>query len=339
MKPITKSKKNSIVSLLKKGMSCREIAEKLNVGKSTVSRIRKSDDCLASVSKGGRPKKFTSRDKVYCVHQITKGRKSGAVAVKKCLLGEHGVDVDPNTVRRSLRESGIKSKSKPKKPLLRAENRKKRLKWAKEHRHWTVEDWKRVVWSDETKVERLGSGENHYTWIRDGVNLQPHNVKQTVKNGGGYIMVWSCVTSNGVGYIHNVVGNMDSQQYCNILEGAFIKTLRYYKMKQKDIIFMHDNDPKHVSQYTKAYLIKKPYVVMEWPPQSPDLNPIENLWRVLKLKLFHEYEVPPNGILELWERTYKSWYSISKDEVLKYYESMPKRCEDIIKANGYWIDY
>ncbi|KAG0755859.1 hypothetical protein G6F22_020473 [Rhizopus arrhizus] len=67
--------------------------------------------------------------------------------------------ISAETVRKSLRRSGLTSFLKPQKPLLSEVNRRKRLDWALDHVDWTIEDWKRVIWSDETKVNRFGSDE------------------------------------------------------------------------------------------------------------------------------------------------------------------------------------
>ena len=78
-----------------------------------------------------------------------------------------GIGVTPQTVRNVLRESGLKAKKKPKKPALTARHRKARLDFALRHKEWTKEDWKKVVWSDETKINRICSDGINYTWQKD----------------------------------------------------------------------------------------------------------------------------------------------------------------------------
>ncbi|KIJ15274.1 hypothetical protein PAXINDRAFT_40169, partial [Paxillus involutus ATCC 200175] len=70
-----------------------------------------------------------------------------------------------------------------------------------------------------------------------------------------------------------------------------------------------DNDPRHTSRKTKNWSEDHDYEVMVWPAQSPDLNPIEHLWFILKRRLA-EYPEPPKGIAELWERVEREWEGI-----------------------------
>ena len=65
--------------------------------------------------------------------------------------------ITPQTVRNVLKEAGLQSATKKKVPMLKASHRQRHLKFAQYHENWTVEDWKRVLWTDETKVNRIGS--------------------------------------------------------------------------------------------------------------------------------------------------------------------------------------
>ena len=83
---------------------------------------------------------------------------------------------------------------------------------------------------------------------------------------------------------------------------------------------------------------KRPFEILIWLAQSPDLNPIEHLWVIVKRRL-NEYEISPNRILQLWERIESIWNNIDKDIYLNLIESMLRRIEAILKAKGKWTNY
>ena len=109
-------------------------------------------------------------------------------------------------------------------------------------------------------------------------------------------------------------------------------------MDAERIIFQQDCNSKHTAKSVQDWLDKQPFDILDWPPQSPDLNPIEHLWAMLKQRL-NQYDHPPKGMLELWERIEAEWNKIDKEECCRLIESMPDRINAVIKSKGWWTDY
>ena len=184
----------------------------------------------------------------------------------------------------------------------------------------------------------LGSDGKKWAWKKTGEGLSDRLVEGTVKFGGGSLMMWGCMLWEGVGFGCKIDGKMDAELYTQILEDELQQSLEYYGKSVADIIFQQDNDPKHKSKIAMKWFEDHGYIVMVWPAQSPDLNPIEHLWRMLKMKIA-EYPEPPKGMLELWERAEAEWNKIEKEACQNLIESMPRRVEAVIKAKGGYTKY
>src|SRR6478735_1528816 len=343
MKLVSRDTVVQAISLLQQGKSIREVERVTGLSKSAVGRLQKPHFFGLGKPKGGRPKLLSAADEGYCVRQVTKNRISSATKVAKELEKDTGRKVSVDTVCRALHKAGLSAIEKPKKPLLSAKNIRKRLSWCMAHKDWTIDDWKRVIWSDETKINRFNSDGRTWAWIRSGESLKSHHVKMAVKHGAGSIMLWSAITYAGVGWMCKINGNMDKELYKEILEDELERTIEYGVSKlgfqRHQVNFQHDNDPKHTSKVVKEYLQKQFYTVLQWPAQSPDLNPIENMWSLLKRRL-NDYETAPKGMNELYERVTKVWYDLMKpEECQKVIESMPQRIHKCIQNKGRWTDY
>ena len=227
----------------------------------------------------------------------------------------------------------MKAITKVKKPLLKPHHKRARMDFAEQYLHWTVEDWKRVIWSDETKINRFGSDGRHWAWKKKGESLSDRLVSPTVKFGGGSLMMWGCMSWEGVGYATRIEGRMDADLYVSILEDELQQSIKYFKKRRQDLIFQQDNDPKHTSKKAKTWFQDHRIQVMEWPAQSPDLNPIEHLWQQLKQRLA-TYEHPAQGINELWERVEREWEEIDASVCQNLIEGLPKRVLEVYMAEG-----
>jgi hypothetical protein len=222
---------------------------------------------------------------------------------------------------------------KKKKPLLSPRHRKQRLAFALKYKEWTVEDWKRVIWSDETKINRIASDGRQWMWRKAGEGLVEREVQGTVKFGGGNIMVWGCISWEGVGRLAEVEGRMNAQQYVDILKDNLLPTMEESNILLEDLIFQQDNDPKHTSKKAQKWMEDHYITLLDWPAQSPDLNPIEHLWQHLKKQLC-QYETPAQGVWEVWKRVEEEWGEIEPEVCQKLIESMPRRIGAVIKAKG-----
>ncbi len=207
------------------------------------------------------------------------------------------------------------------------------MAFALKHQNWTVEDWKKVIWSDKTKINRIGSDGKEWVWKQVGEGLIEREVQGTVKHGGGNIMVWGCMGWNGVGQLAEVEGRMDANQYVDILQNHLLPSMEESGFSAKDLIFQQDNDPKHTSKKAQKWFEDNDIKVLGWPPQSPDLNPIEHLWQHIKKEL-SQYERQAKGVWEVWERVAEVWDNIEPEVCQNLIESMPRRVGAVIKAKG-----
>ena len=243
MGKVSQQKKNNMKSMLEKGFTHREISSRLHVPRSTVALHSKKLN-FKTKSKAGRRSILSERDVSFCVRQISTGNNSTLRELSKELKNRFDITASTDTISRALKKKGLKSAEKKKNPLLSRKNIKARHEFAKNHQDWTLNDWERVIFSDETKINRFNSDGRTWFWARDPTVLNDQSVQKTAKHGGGKIMVWGCMTSEGVGYL----SKMDQHLYKNILEDELMKTIEYYELDPSKTIFQHDNDPKYTAR-------------------------------------------------------------------------------------------
>jgi transposase len=317
-----------------------ETARYLDVNQSTVSRViakyeREGNVDLKYDNCGGSNRKFDDRDLRHIRNMVIKRPRSCARDIKQ-QLGPSGDNVSLRTVSRAMANAGCKALKPRQWPLITETQRQKRLAWAHKHRDWTENEWKRVVFSDETFL-RVSDGSPQYVRLLDGHRLQRDHYISTVKHPV-QVMVWGCFSYYGPGRCHVVQGTLDTDGYLSkIIDRRVVQQLEDW-YPNNDGVFQQDNAPCHVSIRARRHFAGKRISLLDWPPSSPDINPIENLWSIVKRRM--EVAQPRNkqdlisSFVHVWNRD-KDLPEIMKKLVI----SMPTRVEKIIVNNGLGTGY
>ncbi|KAF7709014.1 hypothetical protein HF521_018071 [Silurus meridionalis] len=144
------------------------------------------------------------------------------------------------------------------------------------------------------------------------------------------LMIWGCMSGKGMGEMTVITSSINAQVYVEILDTFLIPSIERM-FGDGSIIFQDDNASCHRAKSVKTFLQERHIMSMAWPANSPDLNPIENLWWKLK-KMVHDKA--PTCKADLATAIRQSWRQIDEVYCLSLAESMPQRIQAVIKARG-----
>ncbi|CDQ85386.1 unnamed protein product [Oncorhynchus mykiss] len=338
-KELSSETRQSILVLRNEGYSMREIAKKLKISYNAVYySVHRTAQTGSNQNRNrsGRPRCTTEQEDKYIRVSSLRNRRLTGPQLAASLNSTLKTPVSTSTVKRRLRDAGLLGRVVKKKTCLRLANKNKRLRWAKEHSHWTEEDWKKVLWTDESKFEVFGS-QRTFVRRRKNEKMLEECLTPSVKHGGGNVMVWGCFGGGKVGDLYRVKGIMKKEGYHSILQHHAIPCGQ--SLIGANFLLQQDNDPKHSSKLCKDYLGKNQSAgilsIMEWPEHSSDFNPMELLWEQLDRMVRKKC---PSSQSNLWEVLQEAWGEISSDYLNKLTTRMPKVCMAVIAANGGFFD-
>ena len=307
-KELSEDLRERLVHAHSEGKGYKTISKQYDVPVATVQSIinkHKKFNTVKNLSGRGRKRKVSAKLARKICREVNNNPRTTTKAVVEN-LDQVGMKVSRSTIERVLHRGGLHARRPRKTPLLRKKHLKARLAFARGHMKQDPRFWSTILWSDETKLELFGHMDAEYVWRKKGEAYKPKNTVPTVKHGGGNIMLWGCFSSSGTGNLVKVQGIMKKEDYIRILEKNVKESAERLQLIN-DWKFQQDNDPKHTAKIVKKWFRENNVDVLEWPSQSPDLNPIENLWRELKSRVMAR---KPTNLTQLEAFAKEEWANI-----------------------------
>lgn len=282
---------------------------------------------LEDLPRTGSPGNITKATKQKLRALLKRKKRGSTRAAANDYYKDTGERVSHMTVWRVGTSLGLKHRIRRKKPRLRPANKERRLAFARQERPALV--WRRVVSTDE-KTYTL-QFDSRGQWVELNEEPEPRG---TVKYDTS-VRVWGGVCYRGLTALRRIPKSMTGIEYQHFLEHVVYPDLR--EKFGEDFIFQHDGDGSHTAAVVVNWLDQQPEEwIRDWPAQSPDLAPIENLWAILLRRLEGRRVRTADG---LWRALKEEWENIGQEIWRNLGASFPNRMALVIAANGGPIKY
>ena len=253
-----------------------EISYLIGVSLATVYNVKSRIQANISIKHlkgGGRPSKLAPIIGNSIAQQI---RRTPSISLR-ALASKCPVEVSKNTVARCLEKLNYTKPYPTPVPMLSEKNRLKRVEWA----YANIRNfWQNAIFADEASIW-INRGRVRM-WTKNGNIRTAPTVKHTQK-----IHIWAGFSSAGTFTLCIFTENLTARIFCDIINGHLLEQARV--LHGEKWFLVQDNDPKHTAKITKAWLEQNvPQNTIDWPSQSPDVNPIENLFAWLEQELIKD---------------------------------------------------
>ena len=311
---------------IRNGVPAAVVAEAHHLHISSIRRIVREG--RRHPRKRGRPTKLNNAERRNLMRKIREDPLQSAPDLAKT-LGNH---VSASTIRRELVRNAFHHERLAPVEQLRAVNREKRLEFAREHVRWSESQWSKVIFTDEKKWNLLGNDAYVSVWVDNRSTYRREEVQML----RGSLMTWGAISASGGLVLARIKGKIDGETYCDMLARDFFDNEKV--ILPPDFIFQQDNATPHVCRHTKEFLENRRIKVLSWPPQSPDLSPIEDIWGIMSEKVYKNGKTYQN-VEELWYAVVGAFFQIPQETFQKLYQSMYTRLINVLESGGKRIKY
>lgn len=329
--------RSAILTKFNAGTKVQDIANEYQVSRQTIyyqiNKFKKNNT-LRNLKRTGPKRKTTLIDDRVLLREFKKNVFLKPRQAAELFNATAKTPISERTIRRRLKDAKFQTFRCKDVPYITKINKQKRLAFAKEHLNKPKEFWRRVLWTDESSFEYNSSKTKFFVKLPVEQRKKRRPVCQKVSHGGGSVMFWGCVAYSGLGDFVPIDGSMNQNRYLTTLnDHAFPSGDR---LIGESFILQQDNAPCHKARMITNYLKDVAVNVLNWPPQSPDLNIIENVWSLVKRKrivsLHKTREETISELTSLWEE-------ITPEILQSLVDSVPRRLQKVIQAKGGYTFY
>lgn len=312
-----------IINQRQKGVLAQEIADELELSKRTIERVYSAylDRRQVGRKKGsGRPKLLTTSLKIKIVRMINKNPQLTCKDISDRLNNV----VCSEAIRLYLKSIDYANKLPSYIPNLSADDKENRVLFAEENMEIETE---RIFFTDECKFTLNGSTK---VWGKKG-----KRINKTITSYPPKVMVWGAISGDGKVHLELITGSMNRFVYADMLEEQFIPVADDI-MGEGEWTLQQDGASSHTANLIMDLLEEYEIETLDWPARSPDLNPIENIWGILKKRV---YKRNPKTRMELEDFIFEEWENLDNEMVANTAMSFNSRLEQVIENDGEIIDY
>ncbi len=327
---LTRDQRRDIQLLSSIGWSYSQIRKHT---KATISQIRTALIKATPRKRSGRPPLLTQAQVEELVEFVCASSTNRRMSFQKLAeVMDFGAKKD--AIRTALLREGFHRRLAMRKPPITEKNRRLRLAWAHEHVNWSIEQWYQILWTDETWIT---GGRHTRTWVtrRAGEEWDPTCVVIRHQRRKGW-MFWGCFHGNTQGpgiFWEKDWGSINQESYCAHTVPVIHGYIELQRRQGVHLVLMQDGAPGHAAGETKEELRARGICVIFWPPYSPDLNPIERVWHIMKNYLQDNYP-EDMGYDQLRAAVNDAWNKVGQFEFETLINEMKERCQAVIDAEG-----
>ena len=319
-----------------KGSPTKRVAASYGIGRSTLYKKYKNfcNEGRLGWKKVERREKMSQEEKEAILRVVQRQPFISRDDIRRKL----NLSISNSTVTKYIKQFKISNRISPNKFQVQPDHRMERLSFASIRRNWTLYDWTKYIFTDESGMDN-GGGARKRVWRSVNARFDPDFVHYR-QNKTFRVNFFSWVSIYGVGKLY-FYDRMDSELYCEIATDM-MQTLRA-QFGAQDFRIIHDNARISCSRFTENFIetngISQHFEHI--PPYSPDMNIIENLWALVKRKVRERTNqfgrVQSRGEFE--SLIADEWQSIPPNIVINLYNSLPNRMAAIIENKGYLSEY